>query len=204
MVSSSLSRRCGLVVVAIVTVVVISVAVSVTFVVAVVIDRCRRCCLHCHHLLSPSWWRSNGGAAMGREGGGAVTAMAAQQRRWVDIVPVNGNGLPPLPYDDCAPPAPRPPVTSFGTSTSLVAPRPPILRRGRRHSRLPPLPSPPSRFDCCVDCPAPDVCIGRRCHRRLRHRLHLTNVVVVPVVVAVVVLSPLPLHHHLRLPIHLF
>jgi hypothetical protein len=79
MVSSSLSRRCGLVVVAIVPVVVISVAVSVAFVIAVVIDRCRRCHFHCRRLLSPSWRRSNGGAAMGREGGGAAMAMAAQQ-----------------------------------------------------------------------------------------------------------------------------
>jgi len=95
MVSSSLSRRCGLVVVAIVTVVVISVAVSVAFVVAVVIDRCRRCRLHCRRLLSPSWRRSNGGAAMGREGGGAAMAMATQQWQWVDVVPINGIGLPP-------------------------------------------------------------------------------------------------------------
>jgi hypothetical protein len=77
MVSSSLSRRCGLVVIAIVTIVIISAAVSVAFVVAVVIDRCRRCRLHCRRLLSPSWRRSNGGAAMGREGGGAAMAMAA-------------------------------------------------------------------------------------------------------------------------------
>jgi hypothetical protein len=80
MVSSSLSRCCSLVVVAIVTVFVISVAVSVAFVVAVVIDRCRRCRLYCRRLLSPSWRRSNGGAAMGREGGGAAMSMAAQQR----------------------------------------------------------------------------------------------------------------------------
>ena len=79
MVSSSLSRRCGLVVVAIVTAAVISVAVSIAFVVAVVIDRCCRCRLHCRRLLSPSWRRSNGGVAMGREGGGAAMAMAAQQ-----------------------------------------------------------------------------------------------------------------------------
>jgi hypothetical protein len=84
------SRRCGLVIVAIVTVAVISVAVSVAFVVAVFIDRCRRCRLHCCRLLSPSWRRSNGGAAMGREGGGAAIAMAAQQWRWVDVIPVNG------------------------------------------------------------------------------------------------------------------
>jgi len=80
MVSSPWSRRCGLVIVAIVTDAVISVAVSVAFVVAVVIERCRPCRLHCRHLLSPSWRRSNGGAAMGREGGGAAMAMAAQQR----------------------------------------------------------------------------------------------------------------------------
>jgi hypothetical protein len=68
------------VIIAIVTVAVISVAVSIAFVVTVVIDHCRRCRLHCHPLLSPSWGRINGGAAMGREGGGAAMAMAAQQR----------------------------------------------------------------------------------------------------------------------------
>ena len=89
------SRCCGLVVIAIVTVAIISVAVSVAFVVTVVIDRCRRCRLYCRRLLSPLWRRSNGGAAMGREGGGAAMVMAAQQRRWVDVVPVNGNSVPP-------------------------------------------------------------------------------------------------------------
>jgi hypothetical protein len=70
MVSSSLSRCCGLVVVAIVTVVVISVAISVAFVVVsiVVVSIVVVSCLR------------RGGAAMGREGGGAATAMAAQQR----------------------------------------------------------------------------------------------------------------------------
>mgnify|MGYP006184500335 CR=1 FL=1 len=51
-----------------------------------------------------------------------------------------------------------------------------------------PIASTPSLFDCC----------------RLRHRLRLADVVVVKVVVAVVVLSPIPLHHHPRLPIHHF
>ena len=152
MVSSPWYRRCGLVIVAIVTVTIISVAVSVAFVVAVVIDRCRRCRLHCRRLLCPLWRRSNGGAAMGREGGGAAMAMAAQQRQWVDVVPVNGNGVPPLALQQLR--APRPPVTLFGIwlSTSL-SPPPPVLRRDRHHSRLPPLPSPPSLFDCCVDRP---------------------------------------------------
>ncbi len=68
------------VIIAIVTVAVISITISVAFVVTVVIDRCRRCRLHCRRLLSPLWWRSNGGAAMGREGGGTAMAMAAQQR----------------------------------------------------------------------------------------------------------------------------
>jgi hypothetical protein len=78
MVSSPWYCRFGLVIVAIVTV--ISVAVSVAYVVAVGIDRCRHCRLHCRRLLCPSWRRSNGGAAMGREGGGAEMAMAMQQR----------------------------------------------------------------------------------------------------------------------------
>ena len=88
---------------------------------------------------------------MGREGGGTAMAMAAQQRRWVDVVPVNGNGAPPpLPYDDCAPPVPPSPRSG---SRPRCLPPPPVLRRDRRHSRLPPLPSPPSLFDCCVDRP---------------------------------------------------
>jgi hypothetical protein len=127
----------------IVTVTVISVAVSVAFIVAVIIDRCRRCRLHCRRLLCPSWRRSNGG--------GAAMAMAAQQRRWVDVVPVNGNGVPPpLPYDDCAPPVPPSPRSG---SRPRCRPPPPVLHHDHRHSRLPPLPSPPSLFDCCVDLP---------------------------------------------------
>jgi hypothetical protein len=55
----------GLVVVAIVIVAIVSIVISIAFVFAVVIDRCRRRRLHCHRLLSPSWRRSNGGAAMG-------------------------------------------------------------------------------------------------------------------------------------------
>ena len=50
-------------------------------------------------------------------------AMAAQQRRWVDVVPINGNGVPPpLPYVDCAPPVPPSPRSG---SRLVVAPRPP-------------------------------------------------------------------------------
>ncbi len=86
--------------------------------------RCRhRCCLHCRRLLSPSWRRSNGGAAMGREGGGAAMAMAAQQRRWVDVVPVNGIGLPPpCPTTIARPPSPRHLVRDLDL---VVAPHPP-------------------------------------------------------------------------------
>jgi len=60
-------------------------------------------------------------------------AMAAQQQRWVDFVPVNGNGAPPPALRQLR--APRPPVTSFGISTWLSpsAPPPP--------SRPPPQPS---------------------------------------------------------------
>jgi hypothetical protein len=65
MVLLSWSCRCGLVIVAIVIVAIVSIVVSIAFVVAVIIDHCRRHHLHCHCLLSPSWRRSNGGAAMG-------------------------------------------------------------------------------------------------------------------------------------------
>ena len=110
-------------IVAIVTVTVISVAVSVAFVVAVVIDRCCRCRLHCRCLLSPSWRRSNGGAAMGREGGGAAMAMATQQWQWVDVVPINGIGLPPpCPTTIARPLSPRHLVRDLDL---VVAPRPP-------------------------------------------------------------------------------
>jgi hypothetical protein len=88
----------GLIVVAIVIVAVVSIVVSITFVVTGVIDHCRRPCLHCRRLLSPLWWRSNGGAAMGavmeekvvaqqwqwqhsNGDSGAATAMAVQ--RWL-------------------------------------------------------------------------------------------------------------------------
>ena len=52
-------------------------------------------------------------------------AMAAQQRRWVDVVPVNGNGVPPPPALRRLR-ALRPPVTLFGIwiSTSLSPPAP--------------------------------------------------------------------------------
>jgi hypothetical protein len=90
----------GLVVVAIVIVAIVSIVVSIAFVVAVVIDRHRHRRLHCCHLLSPSWRRSNGSAEMGAAiaekvvaqqwqwrrsngNGGAATAMAVQRRlRW--------------------------------------------------------------------------------------------------------------------------
>jgi ATP/ADP translocase len=84
MVSSSLSRRCGLVVVAIVTVVVISVAVSVAFVVAVVIDRRSLSPLSSPLSSSPvsvvaaqQWRRSNGQRRWLRSdvNGGAATVM---------------------------------------------------------------------------------------------------------------------------------
>jgi hypothetical protein len=97
MVSLSWSCRRGLVIVAIVIVAVVSIVVSIAFVVTVAIDCRRRHCLHCRRLLSPFWWRSNGGAAMGAAmaekvvaqrwrwqrsdgDGGAATAMAVQRR----------------------------------------------------------------------------------------------------------------------------
>jgi hypothetical protein len=96
MVSLSWSCRRGLVIVAIVILAIASIVVSIAFVVTVTIDCCRRHCLHCHRLLSPFWWRSNGGAAMGAAmaekvvaqrwrwqrsdgNGGAATAMAVQR-----------------------------------------------------------------------------------------------------------------------------
>ncbi len=65
MVSLLWSCHRGLVVFAIVIVVVVSIVVSIAFVFAVIIDHRRRRHLHCRRLLSPSWRRSNGGAAMG-------------------------------------------------------------------------------------------------------------------------------------------
>ncbi len=96
MVLLSWSCRRGLVVVAIVIVAVVSIIISIAFVVAVVIDRRRRRRLYCRRILSPSWPRINGGAAMGavmeekvvaqrwrwwrsNGDGGAATAMAVQQ-----------------------------------------------------------------------------------------------------------------------------
>jgi hypothetical protein len=76
----------GLVVVAIVIVAVVSIVVSIAFVVAVVMDCPHRHCLHCRRLLSPSWWRSNGGAAMGAA---MAEKVVAQQWRWQHS---NGNG----------------------------------------------------------------------------------------------------------------
>ncbi len=96
MVLLSWSCHCGLIVVAIVIIAVVSIVISIAFVVAVIIKR-RRCrCLHCCHLLSPLWWRSNGGAEMGaamaekvvvqqwqwrhsNSNGAAATVMAVQQ-----------------------------------------------------------------------------------------------------------------------------
>jgi hypothetical protein len=65
MVSLSWSCCCGLIVIAIVIVAIVSIVISIAFVVSVAIDCHRRCRLHCCHLLSLLWWRSNGGAAMG-------------------------------------------------------------------------------------------------------------------------------------------
>ncbi len=96
----------GLVVIAIVIVAVVSIIISIAFVVAVIIDCCCHRPLHCHRLLSPSWWRSNGGAAMGTAmaekvmvqrwrlrrsngNGGTVMAMGVQQQLRRRI---NGNG----------------------------------------------------------------------------------------------------------------
>ncbi len=96
MVSLSWSCHCGLVVVTIVIVAIVSIVVSITFVAAVVINRRCRHRLHCRRLLSPSWRRSNGSAAMGAVmaekvvvqqwqcrrsdgNGSAATAMAVQQ-----------------------------------------------------------------------------------------------------------------------------
>jgi hypothetical protein len=89
----------GLFVIAIVIVVVISIVVSITFVVAVIIDRCCHRRLHSWCLLSPLWWRSNGGTAMGaamaekevvqqwqwqctKGNGSTAIAMVVQQRLW--------------------------------------------------------------------------------------------------------------------------
>ena len=83
------------------------------------------------------WWRSDGN-------GGAATVMGQRCPRQLH------RPSPPLPYDDCAPPVPPSPRSG---SRPRCRPPPPVLRRDRRHSRLPPLPSPPSLFDCCVDRP---------------------------------------------------
>ena len=48
-----------------------------------------------------------------------------------------------------------------------------IPRRDCRHSHLPPLPSPPSHFDCCVSCPPRD-------EASPRHLLRDLDLVVVP------------------------
>jgi hypothetical protein len=70
---------CGLVVIAIVIIAVVSIIVSIAFIVAVVIDRHFRHRLHCHHLLSPSWQCSNGGAEMGAA---MAEKVVAQQWQW--------------------------------------------------------------------------------------------------------------------------
>ena len=52
-------------------------------------------------------------------------AMAAQQRRWVDVVPVNGNGVPPpCPTTIARPLSPRHLVRDLDLDL-VVAPRPP-------------------------------------------------------------------------------
>jgi hypothetical protein len=76
----------GLVIIAIVIVTIVSIVVNIAFVVAVVIDHCCPCCLHCRHFLCLSWWRSNGGAAMGAA---MAEKVVAQQWRWRRS---NGNG----------------------------------------------------------------------------------------------------------------
>jgi hypothetical protein len=81
MVLLSWSYHRGLVVVAIVIVAVVSIVVSIAFVVAVVINHCCRCHLHCRRLLSPSWQRINGGAAMGASMAEKVVAQQRQRRR---------------------------------------------------------------------------------------------------------------------------
>jgi hypothetical protein len=69
----------GLVIVAIVIVAIVSIIVSIAFVVTVVIDHHRHRCLHCHRLLSLSWWSSNGSAAMGAA---MAEKVVAQQWQW--------------------------------------------------------------------------------------------------------------------------
>ena len=132
--------------------------------------RCQCClCRRCRHRslsplssplsLSPvsvvaaqQWRRSDGQRRWRRSDGdgGAATAMGRCRPRQ------RHRPSPPLPYNDCAPPVPSSPRSG---SRPRCSPPSPVLRRNRRHSRLPPLPSPPSLFDCCVNRPPPDVCI---------------------------------------------
>jgi hypothetical protein len=79
MVSLLWSCCCGLVVVAIVIVTIVSIVVSIAFIVAVIIDCCCPCSLHCHPLLSSSWWCSNGGTAMGAA---MAEKVVVQQWQW--------------------------------------------------------------------------------------------------------------------------
>jgi hypothetical protein len=86
MVSLSWSCHCGLVVIAIVIVTVVSIIVSIAFVVTVVINCCRRHCLHFRRLLSPSWRCITGGTVMGAAMAEKMVVQQWQRRR------SNGNG----------------------------------------------------------------------------------------------------------------
>jgi hypothetical protein len=86
MVLSSWSCLHGPVIIAVVILAIVFVVISPAFIVAVIIGcRCHRC-LYCCHLLSPSWQRSNGSAAMGAA---MAEKVVAQQRQWRCS---NGNG----------------------------------------------------------------------------------------------------------------
>jgi hypothetical protein len=80
MVSLLWSCCCCLIVIAIVIVAIVSIVISIAFVVTVVIDCCCGHHLHCHHLLSPLWRRSNGGTAMDTA---RAKKVVAQQWQWL-------------------------------------------------------------------------------------------------------------------------